>query len=153
MAFSVNPWARPSLCLSRSAGAGDGCGSELVETEEGPSPWAGHWLSSLFVRVPFRGRGTGSSLVTRLVEEAVTRGAPYVSAAVLEDNEPAKRLLRKHGFRPVAGHPLEAVLADDKQILGRQRTIMRRQLGAGAEDPVLPPNSGQCWRAPEWRST
>ena len=60
-------------------------------------------LHALEVTSDERRKGVGTMAVAAAVKWAATKGADWMSLAVVTDNEPANQLYRKLGFQP-AGH-------------------------------------------------
>ena len=57
------------------------------------------------VAKPFRRKGLGKTLMKEALEQAERKGFKIIKLTVAEDNEPAKRLYRKLGFKPVGRIP------------------------------------------------
>jgi RimJ/RimL family protein N-acetyltransferase len=58
-------------------------------------------------------RGIGTALVARTIERAGENGFTRLTAVTLWDNAPARTLMRRFGFRPVAAHGTTISLALD----------------------------------------
>ncbi|MBV8067821.1 MAG: ribosomal protein S18-alanine N-acetyltransferase [Candidatus Eremiobacteraeota bacterium] len=58
-------------------------------------------VTTLAVDPEYRGRGFGEVLLLRLIDEAVDRGAAWITLEVRESNAVAQRLYRKYGFTTV----------------------------------------------------
>jgi GNAT superfamily N-acetyltransferase len=61
----------------------------------------GLYLEDLFVRPPFRGRGIGKMLLSRLAKLAVERGSVRLERAEPDCNAPASAVYRSLGARPL----------------------------------------------------
>ncbi len=107
----------------------------------------GEGVAELAVEVAddMQNRGIGAALVARTIERAGANGFTRLTAMTLWDNVPARRLVRRFGFRPVAAHgttisfalDLEprgySVVADPGRDLPRGVLEHRRQL----DDEIL----------------
>jgi ribosomal protein S18 acetylase RimI-like enzyme len=89
-------------------------GVALITRREKASRVGGFGITS-----DFRGKGAGSWLVRRLLDEARQRGEARMYLEVITQNEPAIRLYEKHGF-----------------------VRLRQLLGFEAEKPIGNPDSG-----------
>jgi ribosomal protein S18 acetylase RimI-like enzyme len=58
-------------------------------------------LAAMGIAKPARGQGTGSWFMEELIKDAHQRGDREIVLEVIEQNEPAVRLYRKHGFQTV----------------------------------------------------
>lgn len=58
-------------------------------------------VTTLAVDPPYRGRRFGEVLLLRLIDEAIERGAAWMTLEVRESNTVAQRLYRKYGFTTV----------------------------------------------------
>lgn len=58
-------------------------------------------VTTLAVDPDYRGRGFGEVLLLRLVDDAIARGAAWMTLEVRESNVVAQRLYRKYGFTTV----------------------------------------------------
>jgi ribosomal-protein-alanine N-acetyltransferase len=58
-------------------------------------------VTTLAVDPEYRGRGFGEVLLLRLIDEAMERGAAWMTLEVRESNAIAQRLYRKYGFTTV----------------------------------------------------
>ncbi|HEU5478680.1 MAG TPA: ribosomal protein S18-alanine N-acetyltransferase, partial [Candidatus Tumulicola sp.] len=58
-------------------------------------------VTTLAVDPEHRGRGFGEALLLRLIDEALERGAAWMTLEVRESNAVAQRLYRKYGFTTV----------------------------------------------------
>ncbi len=58
-------------------------------------------VTTLAVDPPYRGRRFGEVLFLRLIDEAIERGAAWMTLEVRESNAVAQRLYRKYGFTTV----------------------------------------------------
>ncbi len=94
-------------------------------------PWAGDWLSSLYVRPAYRGLGLGAALTRAVIALARARGTKALMLAVYPDNTPAWRLYRSLGFAPCVLATLEAALQAEETATGRRRVILSLDLAAG----------------------
>ncbi|MGH3660365.1 MAG: GNAT family N-acetyltransferase [Micromonosporaceae bacterium] len=78
----------------------------LASVDAEPVGQVGAWLPfgppptlvSLWVRPTWRGSGAGDALVEAVLDWAREQSHPSVELWVMESNEPAKRLYRRHGF-------------------------------------------------------
>jgi [ribosomal protein S18]-alanine N-acetyltransferase len=59
-------------------------------------------VNTLVVDLPYRRRRLGATLIRRVIDEAVRRGATRATLEVRESNEAARRLYEGLGFRVVA---------------------------------------------------
>jgi ribosomal-protein-alanine N-acetyltransferase len=59
-------------------------------------------ITTIAVDPEFRGRKYGEIMLVRLLEEAITRGASWMTLEVRESNEIAQALYRKYGFTTVS---------------------------------------------------
>jgi ribosomal protein S18 acetylase RimI-like enzyme len=76
----------------------------LIELEaEAPGTW---YINALAAFPEYRGRGFGTCLLQEADRLAKAVGAPALSLAVAEQNEGAKRLYERVGYRTVARRPL-----------------------------------------------
>ncbi len=82
----------------------------LVAEDEGGSLagyagllWIDHeaHITTIAVAPPFRGRGIGTKLMIRLIEEALGRGARHLTLEVRVSNQAAQALYRRFGLAPV----------------------------------------------------
>jgi ribosomal protein S18 acetylase RimI-like enzyme len=87
--------AHGATFVALEAGAPDGiaCG---VPHPDDPTAM---FLMSLWVRPRARGRGAGSALVAAVLSWAEEAGKAVAWLHVGKDNEPARRLYERHGFR------------------------------------------------------
>lgn len=67
------------------------------------------FLGELFVSPEFAGKGVGSTLISKVVEEAKQRGLAGVYTETELINEPAQRLYEKRGFQKVDNPDWEGV--------------------------------------------
>jgi ribosomal-protein-alanine N-acetyltransferase len=82
----------------------------VEEDDSGLTAWAGlctyapheAYIQTIGVAATAQGRGLGSALIVRLLDEARQRGVAHVDLEVKADNEPAKRLYEHHGFVQIA---------------------------------------------------
>ena len=70
-----------------------------VVERSGPGEDSSWHVHGLGVLPTLRGRGAGSALTAAVVREAFSAGAPWVSLAMYADNDTARRLYRRLGFR------------------------------------------------------
>jgi ribosomal protein S18 acetylase RimI-like enzyme len=76
----------------------------LVELEaEAPGTW---YVNALAAFPEYRGRGIGTRLLTEAELCAIEVGAPGLSLIVADQNDGAKRLYSRKGYRAVARRPL-----------------------------------------------
>lgn len=59
-------------------------------------------ITTIAVRPEHRGRGLGEQMLVHLLDEAMGRGASWITLEVRESNEVAQRLYRKYGFTNVS---------------------------------------------------
>ncbi|MBV8424723.1 MAG: ribosomal protein S18-alanine N-acetyltransferase [Candidatus Eremiobacteraeota bacterium] len=59
-------------------------------------------ITTIAVQPEFRGRGLGEQMLIHLLDEAMTRGASWITLEVRETNDVAQRLYRKYGFTNVS---------------------------------------------------
>ena len=59
-------------------------------------------VTTIAVHPTFRGRRLGEQMLVRLLDEAIARGASWITLEVRESNEVAQRLYRKYGFTNVS---------------------------------------------------
>jgi ribosomal-protein-alanine N-acetyltransferase len=59
-------------------------------------------VTTIAVDPEHRGRGLGEQLLIHLLDEAMTRGASWITLEVRESNNVAQRLYRKYGFTNVS---------------------------------------------------
>ena len=69
------------------------------------------YLEDLFVAPAWRGRGLGQLLLATVARVAVDRGCARMEWSVLKWNEPALRVYRHVGARPLAAVAVRAALA------------------------------------------
>jgi len=81
----------------------------------------GLYLEDLFVRPPYRGRGIGKMLLSRLAKLAVEQGYVRFEWAVLDWNEPAIEFYRSLGAKPL----------EDWTVFRVTGEALRRLAGAG----------------------
>jgi ribosomal protein S18 acetylase RimI-like enzyme len=76
----------------------------LVELEaEAPGTW---YVNALAVFPEYRGRGVGTRLLAEAELRAIEAGAPGLSLIAADENEGAKRLYARRGYRAAARRPL-----------------------------------------------
>jgi ribosomal-protein-alanine N-acetyltransferase len=59
-------------------------------------------ITTIAVHPEYRGRGLGEQMLVHLLDEAMARGASWITLEVRESNEIAQRLYRKYGFTNVS---------------------------------------------------
>ena len=59
-------------------------------------------ITTIAVQPEFRGRGLGEQMLIHLLDDAMTRGASWITLEVRETNDVAQRLYRKYGFTNVS---------------------------------------------------
>ena len=59
-------------------------------------------ITTIAVHPDQRGRGLGEQMLVHLLDEAMSRGASWITLEVRESNEVAQRLYRKYGFTNVS---------------------------------------------------
>ncbi|MBV8152485.1 MAG: ribosomal protein S18-alanine N-acetyltransferase [Candidatus Eremiobacteraeota bacterium] len=59
-------------------------------------------ITTIAVHPDFRGRRLGDQMLVHLLDEAIRRGASWITLEVRESNEVAQRLYRKYGFTNVS---------------------------------------------------
>jgi ribosomal-protein-alanine N-acetyltransferase len=59
-------------------------------------------ITTIAVHPDYRGRGLGEQMLIHLLNEAMARGAAWITLEVRESNEIAQRLYRKYGFTNVS---------------------------------------------------
>ena len=101
---------------------------QYVRHPETNPEWAGHWLFSLEVWRQYRGMGIGEALTGKVIEHAVSQGAPELWLVVNEANVRAIRLYQKLGFEIIIRPALEPKLEAEKKLVGRRRVAMRKPL-------------------------
>jgi ribosomal protein S18 acetylase RimI-like enzyme len=57
------------------------------------------FIAYMAVEPEFSGRGVGGALLAAAEDEARRRGLPYISLMVTEENEPARGLYERRGYR------------------------------------------------------
>lgn len=85
-----------------------GFGRKAHRPKRNPNPvvgFAGMWnafdeahVTTIAVDEPYRGRGLGEALLVAVIDEAVRRGATWMTLEVRVSNEQAQALYRKWGF-------------------------------------------------------
>ncbi len=58
-------------------------------------------VTTIAVAEPYRGRGIGTRLMLRLIDEALALGARHLTLEVRMSNQPAQTLYRRFGLAPV----------------------------------------------------
>jgi ribosomal-protein-alanine N-acetyltransferase len=82
------------------------------------------YVQTIAVTEAAQGRGLGTALLTRLIDEATRRGTPHLDLEVRADNETAQRLYLKHGFIKTA------IRRRYYQPSGTDAIVMRKELTA-----------------------
>ena len=59
-------------------------------------------VTTIAVAPELRGQRLGEEMLVQLLDEAIARGASWITLEVRESNEPAQRLYRKYGFTVVS---------------------------------------------------
>ncbi len=59
-------------------------------------------ITTIAVHPEFRGRRLGEEMLVHLLDEAIERGASWITLEVRETNDVAQRLYRKYGFTVVS---------------------------------------------------
>ena len=59
-------------------------------------------ITTIAVHPDYRSRGLGEQMLTHLLDEAMSRGASWITLEVRESNDVAQRLYRKYGFTNVS---------------------------------------------------
>ena len=59
-------------------------------------------ITTIAVHPDYRGRGLGEQMLVHLLDEAMARGASWITLEVRESNDIAQRLYRKYGFTNVS---------------------------------------------------
>ena len=101
---------------------------QLVRRPEGTQPYAGYWLFSLTVMVPYRGMGIGESLCSRVIEKARAEGAEELLLNVRVDRHQAISLYRKLGFEIKTIPVMEVQLEKETLAYGYRREVMSKSL-------------------------
>jgi len=101
---------------------------QLVRRPEGNQPYAGYWLFSLTVMVPYRGMGIGESLCSRVIEKARDEGAEELLLIVRVDRDQAISLYRKLGFVIKTIPVMEVQLEKETLAYGYRRVVMSKSL-------------------------
>ncbi len=57
------------------------------------------YISDIFVEQDYRGKGTGSALLSKVLDWFKNKNIKYVELSVLAKNEKAKKFYEKHGFK------------------------------------------------------
>ncbi len=106
----------------------------LVRRSEECYPHDGHWLSSLWIKTPYRGMGIGEELSRNVMEQSRKEGAKGLDLLVFENNHRAIALYRKLGFQFMVIPALERVLENERRTLGRRRVCMSVHLDRAGAD-------------------
>jgi GNAT superfamily N-acetyltransferase len=86
----------------------------------------GLYLEDLYVRPAWRGRGIGRMLLARLAAIAVERGCGRMEWSVLDWNEPALRVYRAIGARPMDDWTVQRLTGDALKALAADAPAARR---------------------------
>ena len=121
---------RAILSLLRSVSAGE---LDLPRGIAGEYPATFH--ANLLAEA--RGCGSGSALLGAFLDRMRSMGAPGVHAQPLSVNRPVQRLLRRAGFRCVAGRPLHAFAHVDARPIEVLTCVLR--LGKGVRNLFASP--------------
>jgi GNAT superfamily N-acetyltransferase len=77
----------------------------------------GLWLEDLYVRPDARVKGAGTALLSYGAQLCVDRGWPRYEWTVLDWNEPALAVYRRHGARPMDEWTVQRVSGDALSLL------------------------------------
>jgi len=94
----MHAFAMPEAEPDRDLGQVDPVLRPYVELEVPGS----FYISALALRPGHRGQGTGSRLLALARERARREGCPQLSLGVFDENDAARRLYARHGFREIA---------------------------------------------------
>ena len=83
-------------------------------------------LISMWVAPFARGRGVGDSLIAAVVEWALERTAARISLAVVESNERAVALYRRHGFRDAGAIDCSGTGVSEREMVLNLEATSRR---------------------------
>jgi ribosomal protein S18 acetylase RimI-like enzyme len=83
-------------------------------------------LISMWVAPFARGRGVGDSLIAAVVEWALERTAARISLAVVESNERAVALYRRHGFRDAGAIDCSGTGVSEREMVLNLKATSRR---------------------------
>jgi len=83
----------------------------------------GFWVENLYVRLPYRGLGLGSHLLTLACRCTALSGAGKLLATIQPDNRPALHLFGKMGFRPPSDQEFSPAAVLVRDLLQRQENI------------------------------
>lgn len=97
---------------------------DLARYPASAGPYAGTWISSLTITLPFRGMGVGELLIRHAMARARKDGAKGVSLLVEKTNEPAIWLYRKLKFKMTLCPGLEDTLEQEYLESGKRRIVM-----------------------------
>jgi ribosomal protein S18 acetylase RimI-like enzyme len=97
---------------------------ELVIRPEKYYPYDGYWLSSLNVRVMYRGMGIGEELSKKVIARSREEGSRELSIMTREDNHKAVKLFRKLGFLLKVIPELENQFEQERFAHGRTMLVM-----------------------------
>jgi len=99
-------------------------------------PQTGEWNLALMLLDPsWRGQGMGREIYAAFERWATRLGARYISLAVTEQNQRARRFWLLQGFELVGRRPPKRLGAKESALV-----VMRRALS-----PLSPPEFGQHW--------
>jgi ribosomal-protein-alanine N-acetyltransferase len=82
------------------------------------------YVQTIAVTEAAQGRGLGTELLTRLIDEAMRRGSEHLDLEVRADNETAQRMYRKHGFTQTG------IRRRYYQPSGTDAIVMRKELAS-----------------------
>jgi [ribosomal protein S18]-alanine N-acetyltransferase len=82
------------------------------------------YVQTIAVAPTAQGKGIGTALLRKLIEEAQHRGVDHIDLEVRADNETAQRLYRHHGFTKIA------IRRKYYQPSGMDAIVMRKELAA-----------------------
>jgi ribosomal-protein-alanine N-acetyltransferase len=102
----------------------------VEETDDGVSAYAGlcayapheAYVQTIAVAPTAQRRGIGTTLLKVLIDETTKRGVDHLDLEVRADNESARRLYERHGFRQIA------VRRKYYQPSGTDAIVMRKDL-------------------------
>ena len=97
---------------------------ELVRRTNKHYPYDGYWLSSLNVRIMYRGMGIGEELSQKVIAKSREEGAKELCLTVGENNHPAIRLYQKLGFQFKVVPELEKQFEQERDAHRRAMLLM-----------------------------
>ncbi len=115
--FGPRPYAEAVLAERGGAAAGF---ARYFHTFSTFARRPGIHLEDLFVLPSHRGRGCGRALLAHVARTALARGCARLEWAVLDWNEPARRLYRTLGAREMDGWITERLDGDALERLARE---------------------------------